>query len=932
MNLRVRSLFKNIFEKASLWRVGGVLFLAVLMLLSIPSSISWADSNPSNDSGALSIRIRPKDNFKPSPVTDLDAAVMSNEGEVLLQWTAPKPDDVDVPGPGPVSNYFVRYATFSVSNLGGNTTNWWNMSSDVVGEPSSPQNHPNNESFILTGLEPGATLYFGIRSDDALGNLSLLDLLAQYGAQANAIVPDSPPPVVTGLGLSVSTDSINISWAASTATDVANYQIYMDSTSPGDVYIPTVTVPVGTNNYTFTNLVAQNTYFFYVTALDKGQPAFLGNVLESTPSSTVNAFPTAIISSPTAPTNFGAVAIATNSITWQWLDNANNETGFRLYSSTGMLIATLGSSPGTGASAQYTETGLSPNVSYSRYVVAFEASLDSLPSGTTARFTLANPPSGTNFTAVFSSSVILNWTANNNSAGTVYNVQRSSDAAFVQIAFQTTVTALTFADANLFGNTTYFYRVRAENGEGTASGFDNVISTKTLQSLAQGLTATPGDKLVALDWDDSADPAVTGYFVYSSSISLGGPFKKINLTALTSTYYLDAGLINGVTYYYGVTTVDAGASESALSNIVSARPRKPVAQRPQEPTGLFGTLSSTGVFSLSWTAVNLDIIHSTTVELSSYRLYKSSSIEGPFFYRDSVAPSSTTWTASELVPPTVWYLVRAVDTSDNESNDSMHVETLKIPVLSAVSDDATARVELSGEDTNIFRAATNGRSEDVRVVVARKADEERGNTMASYEIKSFGAISGSEIKDIKFKRPTVNLQFRFTKGIKAPYLKPGTSIRYAGSTLKDVSIFWHNSVEFVKFGGAIDPWNGVVSVKTASPLGKYQVRQVLRGTDFAITQITPRKIFTPNGDGVNDEIILFLENPNDAVIAQARIFDLTGAEVADFEQGIVAGAQGVVSLKWNGKDRSGNYVRSGVYIYQVQAEGKTLNGTMVVAR
>ena len=54
--------------------------------------------------------------------------------------------------------------------------------------------------------------------------------------------------------------------------------------------------------------------------------------------------------------------------------------------------------------------------------------------------------------------------------------------------------------------------------------------------------------------------------------------------------------------------------------------------------------------------------------------------------------------------------------------------------------------------------------------------------------------------------------------------------------------------------------------------------------------------------------------------------------MADFEQGVVVGANAVISLKWNGRDKTGNYVPSGVYIYQIQAEGKVINGTIVVAK
>jgi hypothetical protein len=192
--------------------------------------------------------------------------------------------------------------------------------------------------------------------------------------------------------------------------------------------------------------------------------------------------------------------------------------------------------------------------------------------------------------------------------------------------------------------------------------------------------------------------------------------------------------------------------------------------------------------------------------------------------------------------------------------------------------------------------------------------------------------SAKEVKDLKIARPVVAVELRYAAGIPGVFVRPNAVFKHYKGAAGDVGIFWHNDIEFVKLGGAADPYRGTVSIKTARPLGKFQVRNVLRSSEFNLSQLTPRKIFTPNGDGINDEIILFLENPRDSIISQAKIYDITGAEVSDFEQGIIVGERGIVSLKWNGKDKQGSTVRSGIYVYQIQAESKVINGTIVVAR
>jgi gliding motility-associated-like protein len=109
--------------------------------------------------------------------------------------------------------------------------------------------------------------------------------------------------------------------------------------------------------------------------------------------------------------------------------------------------------------------------------------------------------------------------------------------------------------------------------------------------------------------------------------------------------------------------------------------------------------------------------------------------------------------------------------------------------------------------------------------------------------------------------------------------------------------------------------------------GKYIVKQSLRASSFQVFQTMPRKVFTPNNDGVNDEFQIIFENPQDSVISLAKIYDISGAEVSDLKLGLTGD-----SLLWDGRDRNGDIARGGIYFYQIQVEGKTWSGTIVLAK
>jgi gliding motility-associated-like protein len=87
------------------------------------------------------------------------------------------------------------------------------------------------------------------------------------------------------------------------------------------------------------------------------------------------------------------------------------------------------------------------------------------------------------------------------------------------------------------------------------------------------------------------------------------------------------------------------------------------------------------------------------------------------------------------------------------------------------------------------------------------------------------------------------------------------------------------------------------------------------------------RIFTPNGDGANDKAAFHFDNP-ELLPVEGSIFDISGGRVTSLS----AATNGTELLLWDGKNADGQTVPGGIYLYQIEFQGKYLTGTVVVAR
>lgn len=370
-----------------------------------------------------------------------------------------------------------------------------------------------------------------------------------------------------------------------------------------------------------------------------------------------------------------------------------------------------------------------------------------------------------------------------------------------------------------------------------------------------------------------------------------------------------SGLASGTTYYLAMRLRDSSNMYGRISTAVFAttpiRPRPPVARGA----------ASGGTFTVSWDPVQYNVEGGTVaLKAIGYEIYYSTALNGTAYYVGAVSSGTLSYNAG-VQASARWYYVKSVDTANVRSDASIWVNSLE-EVVRTVSEDARAVVDMPPAISEAV--ADLGLSP----CLVRQPQFESGVTILAYKFCLRDVANVEQNRDLPNDVTlTMSLSRTGTFAVSAF----GPSATYSPY---DYSVYYNNGVEDVKIGGTVNPSDGSVSVATRKT-GVFKVKQVIRAQAFRITQTVPRKIFTPNGDGVWDEFNIIFENPEGLSISGAKVYDLSGAEVGSL---VVGTYNSEASLMWDGSRKGGGKAMAGIYIYQFKAGDKTYNGTVVLAR
>ncbi|MEK6958776.1 MAG: fibronectin type III domain-containing protein [archaeon] len=146
------------------------------------------------------------------------------------------------------------------------------------------------------------------------------------------------------------------------------------------------------------------------------------------------------------------------------------------------------------------------------------------------------------------------------SSGTYYT------ATYSQIFSTFNITSTGYDCNTADGNKIVYVKVRDRAGNWSSVKNVNVLYDNNSPSVPSGLTATAGDRQVALAWTAPSADNLSGnkeYKVYKD----GSVYSTTTSTSLTVT-----GLTNGTSYTFKVATVDNAGNEGSATSNVSATP------------------------------------------------------------------------------------------------------------------------------------------------------------------------------------------------------------------------------------------------------------------------------------------------------------------------------------------------------------------------
>ncbi len=554
----------------------------------------------------------------------------------------------------------------------------------------------NVTTYNVTGLVANTTYHYRIRANNGCST-SLNSNTISVGTTA----PISPTATAAS---NFTCTSMNANWGA--VSGATQYFIDVAADAAFTAMVP------GYNNlnagfvttYNVTGLTPNTSYFYRVRA-DNG-------CLISLNSNTITVATTAPVSPTATPaSNFTCTSMNAN---WGAVSGSSNYLLDVSTSASFTTFVTGYNNLNVGNVTTYNVTGLTPNTTYHYRVRADNGCSISLNSNTvTVGTTAPLSPTATAASNFTCTSMNANWGAV--SGATTYLLDVATDAAFT--AFVTgysnlnTGNVTTYNITGLIANTTYYYRIRADNGCSISLN-SNTITVGTTAPIAPAASPADNFTCTSMNANWGAVPGATAYFLDVSTSSTFATFVGTysNLNVGTATTYNITGLIANTTYYYRIRASN-GCSTSLNSNTITVGTTAPIA-----PAATAASNFTCTSMNANWGAVAGVTIYYLDVATDAAF---TSFVTG---YSNLNVANVTTYNITGLIPNTTYYYrVRA----SNGCSTSLNSNTITVGTTAPIAPTAT------GAD-NFTCTSMNGNWGAVSGATAYFLDVSTSSTFATF--------------------------------------------------------------------------------------------------------------------------------------------------------------------------------------------------------
>ncbi|MEW6556691.1 MAG: gliding motility-associated C-terminal domain-containing protein [Elusimicrobiota bacterium] len=863
--------------------------LAITMLLCCYVAMSLCICLYAANPATMQMTCRPNMG-PPTPVSDIASVMGAGVGEVVLTWTVPGEDPPPWYGqllmPWP---YHLRFSTNSLATLGNDTTAWWNQASEYPqgwseqGKPAP--GYTRSETITFTSDYYNQVVYLALRVEDS-GHIMSVEFNISSATVRGDTVPPAAISDLTALAGEYE-DQIKLQWTApgddgTTGNLTGTFRIRYApqiitaanfETTGTEITVSTSSViPCSQQSYLIQGLQSDTAYWFAIKTVDDQTNTAVWNSYQDVSGVNVRASTVTVDSKQPEFVSLSIGQVGFTSVELKWFAPSEN--------------------------APRTPQLPFDNLTNGYYDIRFSTS--------------GSIPDNVAWNSIPSS-----------------NRRVISTTTVIGDAQSYTVTGLK-------DDTTWWFCLRSIDDAGLISAYSNSPQAFTLDATppaqvsnfaAQPLYA-PNGREIQLTWTNPTDADYQGtLIVYSTGTPpTFTPVAEINYSTGgyiiyngTGTSYTHPNLTSGVNHYYAAYSYDLRPNYSTAASTSCIAPPAADQIPPREPRGIRVALSTDrNSITIRWTAVTKSTDGTTSSDLKEYTLYRSTGIDAPGdpFTIPITVTSTNIYTGGQ----TYYYWLTCWDLSENESHRSAMTDSYANIYFCNETAPKT-NIAIPPTINSIIYKENNSFGDDVYFDIVRLTDDEKGKVLRAYTFLPRKASSQEVVTGLLFSRALADIKISYEVSggiVGAPAHAPIT----ADKATDNLALFWYNGVEWIKVGGEVDTQQQTVSVKTKKG-GKYQLRQSLRSQKFALTSVYPR-IFSPNGDGWND-VVNFVYEGNDTGIS-GKVYDINGAFVSDMIKGDTGD-----SLRWDGK-KDGKAVPSGIYIYQIEADGKVVNGTVVVAK